>query len=111
MAALNRYPIWKYVFVLVVIFAAFIYASPNLYREYPAVQIRAINGGMIDKSVLDTAKKALQDAQVSYQATFFQDQTLLFRFNSTDEQFSANDGSMTFVATIGNPAAAASRRT
>ena len=91
MAALNRYPIWKYVFVLVVIFAAFIYASPNLYREYPAVQIRAINGGMIDKSVLGTAKKALQDAQVSYQATFFQDQTLLFRFNSTDEQFQAKD--------------------
>ena len=28
---LNRYPLWKYLLIIVVIIAAFIYAAPNLY--------------------------------------------------------------------------------
>ncbi len=39
MAVMNRYPLWKYLLILVVIIAAFIYAAPNLYGEDPAVQI------------------------------------------------------------------------
>ena len=36
---LNRYPLWKYVMLVVVIVVGLIYALPNLYGEDPAVQI------------------------------------------------------------------------
>jgi preprotein translocase subunit SecD len=36
---LNRYPLWKYVMLVVVIIVGLIYALPNLYGEDPAVQI------------------------------------------------------------------------
>jgi preprotein translocase subunit SecD len=95
MASINHYPIWKYLIIVVVIAAAFVYAAPNLYRDYPAVQIMGANGTDVDEKVLITAKEALQQADVTYQDTLFQHQTqaetLLFRFTSTDAQFKAKE--------------------
>ncbi len=90
-ASINRYPVWKYVLVLVVIIAAFIYAAPNLYGEYPAVQIRGANSTIVDQTVLDATKNALDKANLPYLDTLFQDQTLLFRFTSTDNQLKAKE--------------------
>ncbi|MGO1626945.1 MAG: hypothetical protein ACTHXI_07600, partial [Halomonadaceae bacterium] len=36
---LNRYPLWKYLIILVVLLAGLIYSLPNLFPEDPAVQI------------------------------------------------------------------------
>lgn len=88
---INRYPLWKYLLVMIVIIAAFIYAAPNLYHEYPAVQIIGTESNIIDERVLDTAKTALQNANITYQDALFQNQALLFRFTSTDEQFKAKE--------------------
>jgi preprotein translocase subunit SecD len=90
-ALMNRYPIWKYVLIIVVIAGAFLYAAPNLYPEYPAVQIMGANAVMIDDAALLKAKTALQAANLPYQDVQFQNQTLLFRFGSTDEQFKAKE--------------------
>ena len=87
----NRYPFWKYSFILLVILAAFFYAAPNLYPEYPAVQIRGATEQTIDQSTLETVKNALNSANVPYQDVLFQDQTLLFRFALTDDQFKAKE--------------------
>lgn len=88
---INRYPLWKYVVIIVVIAAAFIYAAPNLYGEYPSVQVMGANAVIVDNKALETAKVALQEANLSYQDVLFQDQTLLFRFNSTDVQLKAKE--------------------
>ncbi|HEX4045282.1 MAG TPA: protein translocase subunit SecD [Gammaproteobacteria bacterium] len=88
---LNRYPLWKYLLISLVVIAAFIYAMPNLYREYPAVQIMGENGAVVDETVLASSKNALQAANIAYVDVIFQHQTLLFRFNSTDEQFKAKE--------------------
>lgn len=90
-ALMNRYPLWKYLLIVVVIVAAFIYAAPNLYPEYPAVQIMGANAAQVDNSVLDKAKEALQKENIVYQDAQFQDQTLLFRFDSTDVQLKAKE--------------------
>ncbi|MBZ6401469.1 MAG: hypothetical protein LBF03_17100, partial [Kalamiella piersonii] len=42
---LNRYPLWKYVMLVVVILVGLLYALPNLYGEDPAVQITGARGG------------------------------------------------------------------
>lgn len=90
-SSINRYPLWKYILIVMVIFAAFLYASPMLYGEYPAVQIMGANSTIVDNRALETAINALQKANIHYQDTLFQDQTLLFRFDSTDVQLKAKD--------------------
>lgn len=90
-SAINRFPIWKYVLIIVVIIGGFIYAAPNLYGEYPAVQIAGNNNTMIDQPVLEQSSKVLKDAGIKYRDTLFQEDALLFRFSSTDDQLKAKE--------------------
>jgi len=89
--SINRYPLWKYVLIILVIAAAFLYAAPNLYGEYPSVQIMGANAAVVDDSILAKATAALEEADIHYQDTLFQNQTLLFRFTSTDVQLKAKE--------------------
>jgi preprotein translocase subunit SecD len=90
-AQINRYSLWKYVLIVVVIFAAFIYAAPNLYGEYSAVQITGANATVVDNVVLDNVTHALQAADIPYVNAQFQAQSLLVRFSSTDAQLKAKE--------------------
>ncbi len=90
-ALINRYPLWKYLLIIFIIVAAFIYAAPNLYPEYPAVQILGANTTIVDENTLQTVNAALQAAHISPQNTQFQNQTLLLRFDSTDVQLKAKE--------------------
>ncbi len=90
-AIINRYPLWKYLLILFIIVAAFIYAAPNLYPEYPAVQIMGSGTTVVDEGALNNVKAALNKAGISYQGEQFQHDTLLFRFDSTDTQLKAKE--------------------
>lgn len=92
-STINRYPLWKYFLILIVIFAAFLYAAPNLYPEIPAVQI--ISGSnaphAVDEQTLTTAKSALQNAGIVFIDAKLQDQAILFYFKTTDIQLKAKE--------------------
>lgn len=88
---INRYPMWKYLLVLVVVCAAFLYAAPNLYGTSPAVQIMGENAAVVDQSVLEKTRNALQKARIAYHDLSFQEQTLLVRFDSADAQMRAKE--------------------
>jgi preprotein translocase subunit SecD len=90
-ALINRYPLWKYILILVVIAIAFVYAAPNLYGAYPSVQIMGANSTIVDDSTLATANNVLKNAGITYRDALFQNQTLLFRFTSTDVQLKAKE--------------------
>lgn len=90
-ALMNRYSLWKYLLILVVIAASFLYAAPNLYPEYPAVQIMGANTAIVDEAVAAKVKDALQAANISYRDEQFQNHTLLIRFTSTDDQLKAKE--------------------
>lgn len=87
----NRYPLWKYLLIIFVIAAAFIYAAPNLYPQYPAVQIMGANAAMVDDKVIANAQAAMQKADIKFRDVQMLDQRILFRFNSTDQQFKARE--------------------
>lgn len=87
----NRYPLWKYILIVVVIAAAFIYAAPNLYPQYPAVQIMGDKATVVNEEVLAKTKTALQNADLNYRDVQLLDQRILFRFDSTDVQFKAKE--------------------
>lgn len=54
---LNRYPLWKYVMLVVVIVVGLIYALPNLYGEDPAVQITGARGVAASEQTLIQVRK------------------------------------------------------
>ena len=66
---LNRYPLWKYLLILVVLAAGLIYSLPNLYPEDPAVQISSASGDTtIDDGELERVQRALSDAGITIKA-------------------------------------------
>src|SRR3990167_3082254 len=90
--AMNRSPIWKYLLIIVVIIAGFIYALPNLYGELPAVQIAVANSSVtVDQQAIDQVKQALQAAHISYLKEQHEDRTVLFTFASPDVQLQAKE--------------------
>ncbi|OYZ36653.1 MAG: hypothetical protein B7Y22_04640, partial [Polynucleobacter sp. 16-46-70] len=36
---MNRYPLWKYIVILVALLIGGLYSLPNIYGEAPAVQV------------------------------------------------------------------------
>ncbi|ENM3802897.1 protein translocase subunit SecD [Vibrio cholerae] len=88
---LNRYPIWKYLMVMLTIAVAALYALPNIYGEDPAIQITGARGASVDMSTLDAVTDALNKAQLSQKSIALENGSILVRFNDTDTQISARD--------------------
>jgi len=64
---LNKYPLWKYLFVLTVVLIGLFYAAPNLYAPDPALQIAGESSAqLIDKRILNKALGALDEAGIEY---------------------------------------------
>ncbi|MGB1272134.1 MAG: protein translocase subunit SecD, partial [Endozoicomonas sp.] len=84
---LNRYPLWKYLLILVVIGLGFIYALPNLYPADPAVQVTgASSSETMTESVRQRAEQALAKADVDVKAVELEKNALLIRLNRADQQ-------------------------
>ena len=66
---LNKYPLWKYALILVVLAIGFIYSAPNLYPDDPAVQVSGASTALqVTQADLDRASKALVDAGIQVKA-------------------------------------------
>ncbi len=64
---MNKYPVWKYLLLIVVLAGSFIYALPNLYEPDPAVQISGQSGATeIQSRTLEIAQRALEEAGINH---------------------------------------------
>ena len=64
---LNRYPLWKYLLVLIIVLGGALYAAPNLYAPDPALQITGESSAtLIDERLLQKATEALEEAQIAH---------------------------------------------
>ncbi|GLT19501.1 protein translocase subunit SecD [Vibrio zhanjiangensis] len=88
---LNRYPLWKYLMVVLTIAIAALYALPNIYGEDPAIQITGARGASVDMSTLDSVTQALEQKGLSQKSIALENGSILVRFNDTDTQLSARD--------------------
>ncbi|WP_051532179.1 protein translocase subunit SecD [Brackiella oedipodis] len=93
---MNRYPIWKYILVAVVLIFGILYTLPNFFGESPAVQISSANvTKKIEPELLPVVEKELEQAQIPYTGAFFQSNnnigTIRIRFANTDLQLKAKD--------------------
>ncbi|EWH11086.1 protein-export membrane protein SecD [Catenovulum agarivorans DS-2] len=96
---LNKYPMWKYLLILVIVSAGFLYALPNIYGEDPALQISATRGGDVEISQLEQVKQALDSNQIPYQSIKIENNQIQVRFKDTDAQLEARDVSMQALGT------------
>jgi preprotein translocase subunit SecD len=89
---MNRYPLWKYVVILIMMLIGTIYSLPNLFGEAPAVQLSPLKATLkLDNAALTRVEQVLQ-AQGLQAAMIQMDGTSIkARFNDTDTQLKARD--------------------
>jgi len=89
---LNKYPLWKYLLLLVIATIGFIYALPNLYPDDPAVQVSGATASIqVDALALLKAKQALDNAEIPYKQVEKLRSSALLRFADSDSQLRAKD--------------------
>ncbi len=88
---MNQYPLWKYLFIIAIIFICALYALPNLFGEDPAIQISPAYARdmKIDATIQTKAESALKQANLAYIGIEQTANQLLVRFKNTDTQLKA----------------------
>lgn len=86
---MNHYPFWKSLLITVCIALGLIYASPNLFPEQPAIQLKTINDKVKIDSQYDTVKNALDKASIPFTGLRAEPDRLIVRFKTTEEQTKA----------------------
>ncbi len=89
---MNRYPVWKYTIIVVVLLVAALYAAPNFFGESPAVQVSAAKTTVkVDTAVQARVEDALKAASITPELIQFDGTSVRARFDSTDTQLQARD--------------------
>ncbi|MGQ4879201.1 protein translocase subunit SecD [Billgrantia sp. LNSP4103-1] len=89
---LNRYPLWKYLLILIVLLAGLIYSLPNLFPEDPAVQISSEQGdSTLDEAQLERVQQSLRDAGIDIKAIEREEASVLIRLEEADHQLRTRD--------------------
>jgi preprotein translocase subunit SecD len=89
---MNRFPLWKYVLIGIVLVVAFLYTLPNFFGEVPAVQISPLKTTeKADAALLKQAQTVVQAAGVQSDSAFIDGNSVKLRFSSTDDQIKAKD--------------------
>ncbi|MGO3343989.1 MAG: protein translocase subunit SecD [Marinomonas sp.] len=87
---LNKYPLWKYLLILLVLALGVIYAVPNLYPDDPALQISTQKATtVVDQSTLEKAKAALLAASINLKEAELTSVGGTLRFNNGEDQLAA----------------------
>jgi preprotein translocase subunit SecD len=91
---MNRYPLWKYLLIALVLAMGVLYTVPNFFGESPAVQISSAKATLkLGPDAVGRVQQALASAGVRAESAFFEDLgnngTVRVRFASTDLQFKA----------------------
>ena len=88
---LNKYPLWKYIMVILVITIGLLYATPNLYGEDPAVQVSGKRGAEVELSTVSQINDALSAANIDVKSSALEEGRFLVRLVNRDDQLKAKE--------------------
>jgi len=89
---MNRYPVWKYVVIMIALLVGGLYTLPNFFGESPAVQVSAAKPSVkIDGSTLARVEAALKAGGLVAQVVTLDGNSIKARFDTTDTQLRAKD--------------------
>lgn len=89
---MNRYPLWKNIFVVFMIVMGLIYTIPNMFGESPAIQVTpAKSTSKVDPALLAQVEQILQREKIAYDGIYLDARGVKARFANTDTQIKAKD--------------------
>lgn len=89
---MNRYPMWKNIFIAIVILIGFIYTVPNFFGESPAVQITpAKSTTKLDPALLGQVEQIFKKENIQFDGIYLDARGVKARFKNTDTQIKAKD--------------------
>ncbi|MGJ7568072.1 protein translocase subunit SecD [Variovorax sp. GB1R11] len=89
---MNRYPVWKYAIIVIVLLVGLIYALPNFFGEAPAVQVSAAKTTVkVDATTQTRVEEALKAASLTPDLITLDAGSLRARFTTPDDQLKARD--------------------
>lgn len=93
---MNRYPVWKYVLILIAFVFGALYTLPNFYNSSPALQINSAKSTVkVDSGMQSRIEDALKAAGVANTGLFYEvnglQGTVKARFTDPDSQFKAKE--------------------
>ncbi|HEY1059324.1 MAG TPA: protein translocase subunit SecD [Limnobacter sp.] len=93
---MNRYPLWKYVLILLALVLGVLYTLPNFFGEAPAVQVSSGKSTLkLDPALVDRLTEQLKAQGLQPDGAFFEQTlgggTVKLRFKTTDDQLKARD--------------------
>ena len=88
---MNRYPLWKYVLILVIVSMGALYALPNIYGQSPVVQIKAKDEVALTQSSIEKVESLLVDGNIVHDQVVIDGDTLVVKFSDLDSQREAQD--------------------
>jgi len=89
---MNRYPVWKYAILVVVLLVGLVYALPNFFGEAPAVQVSAAKATVkVDAATQTRVAEALKAGGLTPDMLTMDATSVRARFASTDDQLKARD--------------------
>jgi preprotein translocase subunit SecD len=89
---MNRYPVWKYVILVVALLLGVVYTLPNFFGEAPAVQVSSAKATIkVDTTTLQKVEDALKSAGATPQSVVLEGTSIRARFQTTDQQLKAKD--------------------
>jgi preprotein translocase subunit SecD len=89
---MNRYPVWKYAIMVIMLAFGLVYTLPNLFGESPAVQVSSGKATVkIDTAMLARVEGVLRKAGIPTTGLQFDGNSIKARFTDTDTQLKAKD--------------------
>ena len=99
---MNRYPVWKYAIIVVLLLIAVVYTLPNFFGEAPAVQVSSSKSATkIDSTTVARVQQALIEAGVVADAVALDGNSVKARFGDTETQLKAKDAVQKALSTDG----------
>ncbi|KRD22131.1 MULTISPECIES: protein translocase subunit SecD [Acidovorax] len=89
---MNRYPVWKYAILVIVLLVGALYTLPNFFGEAPAVQVSSAKATIkVDTAVQQRVEEALKAAGLTPDFVALEGNSVRARFDASDTQLKAKD--------------------
>ncbi|HYH43830.1 MAG TPA: protein translocase subunit SecD [Burkholderiales bacterium] len=89
---MNRYPLWKYALIGVILLVGLVYTVPNFFGEVPAVQVSPVRAVLkVDDTLRARVEDILRKANIEPQGIFYDQTGVKARLGDTETQIRAKD--------------------
>jgi preprotein translocase subunit SecD len=83
----NRFSIYQYLLILIVLVLGFTYALPNLYPTQPSIQVAYTDSGRsADQVFLNELEDILNTNDIGYEEIFLRENKIVIKFTTLDQQ-------------------------